>query len=178
MATQAVQHGKSDSLGAGRHSTLWRYTAQRGCSFTRCCQSAIVEWAQRRMPHTRQQCRTGSGPPSKLSRHMGLEARGRPQAQAWRLVSDPQARPRARWAAVGLHVSLVERAQALVRPGVPAPSADDGGGAGAGGGAEGGGRGARRAAGVPAIANAPNDPARVLVSGLHIINAPEGCHTL
>ena len=28
VATQTARHGKSHSLGAGRHSTLWRYTAR------------------------------------------------------------------------------------------------------------------------------------------------------
>ena len=79
--------------------------------------------------------------------------------QAWRVVPEPQVRRCARRAALRLHVPLVERAQALVRPGVPTPSADDGGGAGAGGGAEGGGRGTRHS--VPARTHAPDEQARV-----------------
>ena len=79
--------------------------------------------------------------------------------QARGLVPEPEAQRGAGRAAMGVHVQVVNRSNALLRQRLPAPAADDGGGEGAGAGAKGLGRSTRPQAGQPARGHAPAEQA-------------------
>ena len=83
--------------------------------------------------------------------------------QARCLVSEPEARTAARRPAMGVHVSMEQRAEARLRPRLPAPAADDGRGGGARCGAASGGCGARREEEEPAGVHAHDEQARARV---------------
>ena len=83
--------------------------------------------------------------------------------QARCLVSEPEARAAARRAAVCVHVPVEQRAEARLRPHLPAPPADDGRGGGARCGATSGGCGARREEEEPTGVHAQDEQARARV---------------
>ena len=86
--------------------------------------------------------------------------------QARCLVSEPEARTAARRPAMGVHVSMEQRAEARFRPRLPAPAADDGRGGGARCGAASGGCGARREEEEPAGIHAHDEQARARVKSV------------